>query len=493
MLWPDEVPALHHRLILAAFEEAVKAAMSGVGCPRVIIMAPPGSAKSKYASVRAPSWFRGKYPRLPVITASFGQELADDFSREVRSTCFSEEWQDIWPGVRISGESSAVDRWATTVGGKYQVFGVGKNIPGRRASLAVLDDISGSMDDAVNSTITRKRVWQWWQGDLIPRLKPESCVVVIGTRYHSEDFIGRLLQENETAVHDWQRWKVIKLKMEAGEDDPLGRAAGERIWPEYFTQDMVDRMKVNPEIWMAQCQQEPIVDQGQYFKREWVQEYDLSVTVGADGVATVAGRNLRLYGVSDYAVTHGGGDYTVHLVVGIAEDGNIYVLDCWRGQTDPSVWIEELVRLARKWKPTEWFEEKGQIAKGHGSSISKSLLERQVYLYRSQYAMPRGADGLNSKQVGAQSIRGRMAQGMVWFPRGAWWMADALSEMMAFPTEKAGVHDDFVDCLSLLGRALDRMAEATPVEKPVRLDLLAQPTFKEIFWDRSHERKRQRI
>lgn len=360
----------------------------------------------------------------------------------------------------------------------------------------VLDDISGGMEDAVNSTVTRKRVWQWWEGDLLPRLKPESVVVVIGTRYHSEDFIGRLLQQNAAATEEWQRWRVIDLQMEAEAGDVLGRKVGERLWPEYFTEEMVARAKMNLDIWMSQYQQKPIVESGQYFKREWVQEFETGldgwpVIQTSEGVTLL--KNLTIYGASDYAVTHGGGDFTVHLVVGMDEGGKIYLLDCWRGQTDPSVWIAELARLAAKWKPMEWFEEKGQIAKGLGSSISKSLSEQECYLYRSQYAMPRGADGLNSKQVGAQSIRGRMAQGMVYFPRGVWWMADALSEMMAFPTEKSGTHDDFVDCLSLIGRALDRMVDATRPEVVRKLDMLAQPTFKDIFWDMTEENRRKRI
>lgn len=445
LLWPDEEPALHHRVIAGALEDAV----SGVS-PRVMILAPPGSAKSAYASIRFPSWFRGRCPGLDMIAASHTQELADKFGRRVRNTCQGEEWRQVWGGVEVSGDSSAVNRWTTNRGGEYFGVGVGGTVVGRRASLLVLDDASGGVSDAMGSRTTREGVWDWYCGDLLPRLKPGAAVVVIGTRFHSEDLLGRLIQQSEAGV---EPWRVVTLPMLAAEDDVLGRKPGELLWPEYFTQEMVEVARRNNDTWMALYQQRPIVESGQYFKREWVHEYD--------------GRppeNLRIYGASDYAVTHGGGDYTVHLVCGVAEDGRVYLLDCWRGQADPSVWIAELVRLSARWKPMEWFEEKGQIARGLGSVITKSLNDARCFLYRSQYAMPRGADGLNSKQVGAQSIRGRMAQGMVYFPRGAWWMADALSEMMAFPTEKAGVHDDFVDALSLVGRALDLMVSA-PVKR----------------------------
>lgn len=488
LLWPDELAALHHRLILSALQDAV----TGVS-PRVVILAPPGSAKSSYASIRFPSWFRGKYPKADLIAASHTQELADKFGRRVRNTCQSEEWREIWSGVEVSGDSSAVNRWTTNAGGEYFGVGVGGTVVGRRAGGFLGDDVSGGITDAMTSKVTRDAVWDWYVGDLLPRLKPNAWQVVIGTRFHSEDFIGRIIQQHDAGI---EQWRIISLPMLAEKDDVLGREEGELLWPDYFNDEMVRIARRNNDTWMALYQQRPIVESGQYFKREWVREFD----AGADGwpvVRTVEGvsllKNLTVYGVSDYAVTHGGGDYTVHLIAGVAEDGKIYLLDMWRAQADPSVWISELVRLAETWKPMEWFEEKGQIAKGHGSFITKALNDRQCYLYRSQHAMPRGADGLNSKQVGAQSIRGRMAQGMVWFPRGAWWMADCLSEMMAFPTEKSGVHDDIVDCLSLLGRALDRMVEANEVVRTVPPDLLAQPTFKDIFWDMSRERRRQRI
>ena len=332
-------------------------------------------------------------------------------------------------------------------GGAWFSTGVGGLLPGRRAKLLILDDAAGGIADAIGSRVTRDTVWNWYTGDVLPRLKPDAAQVLVGTRFHSEDILGRVMQLHDSGVEEW---RIINLPWSALENDILGRKPGERLWPDYFTQDMEDRAKRNLDTWMALYQQQPIVESGSYFKREWIHEYDR------------APANLRVYGVSDYAVTLGGGDFTVHLVCGVAEDGRIYLLDCWRGKTTPDVWIGELLRLAQRWKPIEWFEEKGQITRGVGSFLDKACMEQRVWFARSQYAMPRGADGLNSKQVGAQSIRGRFAQGMVYVPKGAHWLADAVAEMMAFPTEKAGVHDDFVDCLSLFGRALDKMVNATP-------------------------------
>ncbi len=333
---------------------------------------------------------------------------------------------------------------------------------------AWLDDVSGGQDDAMKSKITREAVWDWYQGDLLPRLKPDAAIVCIGTHFHGEDLIGRLMHEKENGIEDW---RIIRLPMIADEEDELGRKPGDRLWPEYFTEDMVNIARRNNELWMGAYQQKPIVSTGSYFKREWIHEYEK------------APENLRIYGASDYAVTVGGGDFTVHLVAGVAENGMIYLLDCWRGKEATDTWVMEWLRLVKKWKPIEWFEEKGQITRGVGPFLSKAAAEDKVYCYRSQYAMPRGADGFNSKQVGAQSIRGRMAQGMVFFPKGAWWVPDAVAEMMAFPTERSGVHDDLIDGLSLLGRGLDTMVNATKPrdKKPAQWQTAVTTTFNDLM------------
>lgn len=444
-----------------------------------MLTAPPGAAKSSYASIRFPSWYRGKFPSADIIAASHTQELADKFGRRVRNTCQMQEWEKIFPKARISQDSKAVNRWTMEDGGDYFGVGVGGLLPGRRAKLLILDDVAGGISDAMGSRVTREGVWDWYTGDVLPRLKPDAAQVVIGTCFHSEDFIGRIRQLHSDGIEEW---RIINLPWSADKDDPLGRKPGERLWAEYFTDEMEARARRNMDTWMALYQQKPIVESGAYFKREWIHEYDK------------APENLRVYGASDYAVTQGGGDFTVHLVAGVSEDGRIYLLDCWRGQESPDVWLTELARLMKKWKPQEWFEEKGQITRGIGPFLDKMLREEKIHVYRSQYAMPRGADGLNSKQVGAQSMRGRMAQGMVYFPKGAWWLPDAVAELMAFPTEKAGVHDDFVDAGSLLiGRGMDIMQNAVKPKtaQPVKWHSPLTMTISEMVKNATRKRLEQ--
>jgi len=104
----------------------------------------------------------------------------------------------------------------------------------------------------------------------------------------------------------------------------------------------------------ALYQQRPAPEEGDYFKADWLKNYE----------TTPARETLRVYGASDYAVTADGGDYTCHIVTGLDPEGRMYVLDLWRKQASSDVWIDAFCDLVTVWKPSRWAEEQGQIKSG---------------------------------------------------------------------------------------------------------------------------------
>ena len=264
------------------------------------------------------------------------------------------------------------------------------------------------------------------------------------TRWHEDDLAGRILEA------EGSKWDVVSLPMEAGVGDPLGRKPGDILWPEWFTQEMMDGAKRDTRVWSALYQQEPSPETGDYFRAEWLRTIDV----------LPARDTLHVYGASDYAVTSKGGDYTVHVVVGVGNDDRMYVLDLWRGQSDSSEWIEAWCDLVRKWKPREWAEEGGQINAAVGPFLEKRARERGAYTYRRQFP------SRHDKSVRAQSIRGRMATLGLYLPKHVGWRVDLEAELLRFP---AGKHDDVVDSLSLIGQLLDT----------IRAPELAQDNVKE--------------
>lgn len=315
---------------------------------------------------------------------------------------------------------------------------------GRRADLVVIDDPIRSREDADSETI-RDKTWDWYKSDLYTRLKPGGRIVLIQTRWHEDDLAGRLLADMKAGG---DRWEVISLPALAEEDDPLGRAVGQPLWPEWEDEDNLDRKRraVGPRDWSALYQQRPAPEDGDYFKKEWLRPCDI----------TPDPKTLRVYGGSDYAVTADGGDYTVHVVVGLDPDGRMHLLDLWRGQASSDVWIEAFCDLVRKWKPLGWAEEQGQIRSGVGPFIDRRQRERAAYVAREQF--PTRGD----KAVRAQSIRGRMALEGLYVNEKASWFPALRSELLSFP---AGKHDDQVDALGLVGQLLNKMSLGVrPVE-----------------------------
>lgn len=402
-----------------------------------MVLMPPGSAKSTYASILFPAWYLARHPRDVVLAVSHTAELAERFGRRVRGVVTDHE---ATLGYGISAESRAAGRWETDAGGEYYAAGVGGSITGRRADLVLIDDPVRSREDADSATQSQ-RVWDWYRSDLVTRIKPGGRQVLIMTRWHEDDLGGRLERDAEAGGPEWE---IIRLPMAAEAGDQLGREPGEMLWPEWFTPDMMAEARRDTRTWSALYQQRPAPDTGDYFRRDW-----LRVVSQMPPAET-----LRVYGGSDYAVTSDGGDYTVHVVVGIDADDRMWLLDLWRGQSSSDVWIEAFCDLVTRWRPVGWAEETGQIRAGVGPFLDRRARERRAFVARTQF--PTRGD----KSVRAQSIRGRMALSGLHIPASAPWSADLEAELMAFP---AGRHDDQVDALGLVGQLLDRMATPAAV------------------------------
>jgi predicted phage terminase large subunit-like protein len=424
-------------LLLGKLEE-----VSNGKTDRLAIFMPPGAAKSTYASILYAPWHLAQHPGANIIAASHTAELAEKWGRRVRNLIAE---HSMILGVGLAPDSQAAGRWETDHGGEYFAAGVGGAIAGRRADLVVIDDPIRSREDADSETV-RDKIWDWYKSDLYTRLKPGGRIVLIQTRWHEDDLAGRLLADMQAGG---DRWEVISLPALAEADDPLGRAVGQPLWPEWEDEANLERKRraVGARDWSALYQQRPAPEEGDYFKKEWLKPYDIAPDP----------KLMRIYGGSDYAVTANGGDFTCHVVVGLDPDGRMYLLDLWRKQAASDEWVEAFCKLVKKWKPLGWAEEQGQIKSGVGPFIDRRQREMQAYVFREQF--PTRGD----KAIRAQSIRGRMAQEGLYVPEKAEWYPALRSELLSFP---AGKHDDQVDALGLVGQLLNKMSLGQHPPKP---------------------------
>ena len=424
------IPASHHSLIAEKLEAVERGEIK-----RLIICMPPRHGKSELASRRFPAYYLGRNKNNQIIAASYNSDLSSDFGREVRNIVDSPEYQALFD-IKLSADSRAANRWHTDAGGMYVSAGVGTAITGRGANILLIDDPFKDRQEA-DSEITRQRVWDWYTSTAYTRLMPGGAVIVINTRWHDDDLTGRLLSEQENGGDNWE---VLSL--------PAIQEDGSALWPDWYPIERLNEIKgvLPARDWNSLYQQNPIPDDGDYFKKDWFAEYDELPP------------NLNKYAASDYAVTDGDGDYTEHGVIGIDQNMNIYVLDWWYGQTTSDVWIDAKCDLIIKHSPNVWFGESGVIRRSIEPFLMKRLQERHAYCNIEWLA------SVSDKTSRARAIQARASMGKVFFPKRAEWKDHVMTQLLRFP---AGKNDDAVDVLSLFGRGLEHINAATQ-RRPAR-------------------------
>lgn len=412
------IAAPHHEMIIAKLEAVERGEIK-----RLMIAMPPRHGKSELASRRFPAWYLGRNPDKQIIAASYNSDLASDFGREVRNIVHSPEFSCLFD-TALAQDSKAANRWHTDKGGMYVAAGVGTAITGRGADVLLIDDPFKDRQEA-DSEITRQRVWDWYTSTAYTRLMPGGAVVVISTRWHDDDLSGRLLAEQDTGG---DKWELLSL--------PAIDDTGAALWPDWYPLGRLEQIKsvLPARDWNALYQQNPIPDDGDYFKAAWFGEYDQLPA------------NLRNYGASDYAVTDGDGDYTEHGVVGVDASNNLYVLDWWRGQTTADVWIDKKCDMILKYAPHCWFGEAGPIRRAIEPFLMRRMQQREAYCRIEWMA------SIADKPTRARPIQAMASMGKVFMPKSAPWKHEVLSQLLRFPAAK---FDDGVDVMSLFGRGLE--------------------------------------
>ncbi len=275
----------HHRLILYAVqalmeEEAVTGPLAnghkGIAPEGVMLFMPPGSAKSSYASVVAPSYVMGRWPGTDVIGVSYAGELAKRFGRRVRHLCRSERFQAVFDAT-VTGDNQAVDQWSLTNGSTYRAVGILGGVTGNRADLLSIDDPIAGREEA-ESEVIRDKSNAAVQDDLFTRLKPFAKVLMTLTRWHEDDPAGHILGEEWEGQSglwkgkDGRWWLVLCCPLICDrDDDPLGRQIGDRMWPQWFNERFVELAKqAGQRAWMSLYQQKPAATEGVILlKRYW--------------------------------------------------------------------------------------------------------------------------------------------------------------------------------------------------------------------------------
>jgi predicted phage terminase large subunit-like protein len=431
------VPAAHHTIMLGRLAE-----LADGGCDRLMLLMPPGSAKSTYASVVFPAWYLLNHPKARVIAACHTDALAAHFGRRVRSMVLEHG-----PAKRdgLARDDRSAGRFSTLGGASYFATGVRGPLVGQRGDLIVIDDPIKTAAEA-ESAHARDALWDWFRAELTTRLTPHGKIVLVMMRWHEDDLAGRLLASGD----NWQNLRMPALA-EAG--DPH-RAEGAPLWPEWEDATALERRRlaVGPRAWAALYQQSPRSDTEALFP---------TGRIGVLETEPACARVVRAWDLAATVASEGRDpDWTAGIKLGRMEAGGLVVLDVRRfrgGPHEVEETILETARLDGREVTIGLPQDPGQAGKQQVAWLTTRLAG-----FRVTAGPETGSKITRAGPAAAQVEAGNMS-----VVRGVWNRA-FVDELRDFP---GGRKDDQVDALA---RALAMLADANAPGRRMQLAIFGR-------------------
>ena len=200
------------RRYLVELCEALQAFYEDEKAKVLIINEPPRHGKSRTASLFV-EWVLGRNPAEKIMTGSYNNILSATFAKNVRNAIQEVKadenitvYSDIFPNVRIKRGDAAMDMWSLDGGyNSYLATSPSGTATGFGCSLLIIDDIIKNAEEAYNET-AKEKAWLWFTNTMLSRLEEGGKILIIMTRWASDDLAGRAIE------HFGEAAKVITMK-----------------------------------------------------------------------------------------------------------------------------------------------------------------------------------------------------------------------------------------------------------------------------------------
>jgi len=416
---------------------------------RLIVIMPPRHGKSEQISLRFPCWYLGRHPERSIVQAGYAESIALVHSRRARDVFISREMSRTFPNIRhrperpgqeaIIPERQAAHEWGTRTGGSYYAVGIGGGLTGRGFNVGIIDDPVKDDEEAQSATI-REKVWEWYDKVFRTRAEPDAAIIIVMTRWHEDDLVGRLLRQMKN-YPGADQWKVLHF--------PAVNEGGQALWPERYPIEALNKLRADPSSmrsFEALYQGNPTVAEGQIIKREWWQYY-----------RSVPAFERKIQSWDTAFKDKKMADYSVCTTWGETRTG-YYLVDVWRGKVE----FPELKRIAIALYGRDTPDAVLVEDMASGQSLVQEL-QRNTKIP----VLPIKVD--RDKVARAYAATPLIEVGKVYLPESAPWLFDYIEELAAFPN---GTNDDQVDSTTqalsyLRGPALD-------IEQIVIYDAMAE-------------------
>lgn len=396
---------------------------------RLIIEMPPRHGKTQLTTINFPAWYLGRHPTEEIITASYGADLAAKFGGQTRDLMGEASYKRIFPEVILKEDTRAKDYWRTKQGGGYMSVGVGGAATGSGANIFLIDDPIKNSEEADSETY-REKVWDWYTHVARTRLEKDGAIVVILTRWHSDDLVGRILDREALGGEKWHR---ITFPAVAEINDRF-RDIGDPLWPGKYDAKALEatRYEIGERAFFSLYQQTPIASETQIFRPEWMKKEFLPIDL-EDKVTN------RVITIDAADTDKEGSDYIGVTVVDWDQDNNWYFTYVKRYRLNILGFVDLIFNLWNEWKPQKIGVEKKSFEDQLKPLLDEQMDERQCYPVVRE--LDHKGRRKEARIIGA--LQGRFEKGKIWFKKNPKDDTEALKrELFDFPK---GRYDDLAD------------------------------------------------
>ena len=433
--------------------------------PRLIVNVPPQCGKSTIVSRAFPAWLAGRHPEWSGIMASYGASLAAKHGRWIRNRLESRNHLSLFPNGGLSGDSRAMDNFQLAGGGQIISRGVEGGTTGEPATWAIVDDPISTRQDAQSRKI-RDAIDDWHSSVISTRLAPGGGELLMHTRWHVDDQVGRLqAREKDGGDH----YTVLSFAAE----NPDGTWLQCRYSPAELQRKKRNMLRRD---WLSLYQQAPCED-GRIGG-----EFDVS-KIGEGNPPPWARILMAVDPTSSKAED---ADKTGVVVVAQWRVGEVIYwcvvhADSWRADIGESA--KKIVELIRTWKPAALYMESGPTGLSMEVTLRREMREKTVHVGIRMVSHCGG-----DKLAKASAAVGAVNNGVVYAVKGgAWW--PGFREQLATFTGEDGNEDDLADAFGILIRQPVIGPEA-PAEPKAKTD---EERLRELVGIRKEESKQRKV
>ena len=426
----DSIPAKH---VKDVSDKLIHVTLNPDYYDRMCVSQPPRTAKSSLITLSYPFWLVLNWPDLNIVIVNNTQTLAENFGIRLRQLFIDYEELLKLNNIKLSDtkHSNSFFMFETLEGklyeGSIKLMGTGGTLTGQNVDILICDDLIKGFSDTT-PTLLEKKI-EWFKSIILQRLEPHSKLIILGTRWASNDIIGYLYENNR------DDYKFVTLKA-------LNSDETDCIWNNRYNVDFFKdrRAEMGERLFDALYQQKPLDTTGDFFNIE-------KIIFNGQDTNNIKGK-VRSWDLAYSDESKGNkNDYTASCLMKRTIDDYYIITEITYGQYGE--------RLNQVLKSTAYLDTPNTpilIETGTTGGASRFYFQELKKNYLQGYNATQ-SEPIGSKVDRASPLRDAILDGKIIININDETRSRVIEQLKAFPL---GAHDDIVDAISYAYNYLTR-------------------------------------